>query len=155
MMRRAQGTLVLGALLFIVLLFVLVGIYIKLLDSLADVGNAIKRMCLRESLRSRENIVVVLKASTLRNTSSSTKLNAVLLVTNTGSISTRIQYTILACYTSSGIAKAVLMTSECAFTLAPGESRTCNINYRFPMGCGYATVTLVTAFGKSYTVRIG
>ncbi len=154
-MRRAQGTLVLGAILFVIILFILIGIYIRLLDSITDVGRALRDMYLRESLRARENIDVDLVGAILIISTRYTRFTALLDLINTGSISTRIQYTILACYTGSGIAKAILTASECTFALSPGEARTCTISYRFSTGCSYVTVTFVTALGNSYTVRIG
>ena len=153
---RGQGTLVLGAILFVVLLFVLLGVYIKLMNSVTSIGNALREMQLRESLRSREALSVdIEKASMASPEGVGTRIDVLLKITNLGSITTRIEYVVLACYTGSGRVKVVASESICRMALAPGESRLCHIIYSFGMGCRYATITLVTALGNSYTVRVG
>jgi len=153
---RGQGTLVLGAILFMVLLFVLLGIYVKLMNSVTSIGNALREMQLRESLRSREDLGVdVEKAGMVSLRGVGTLMYVRLKITNLGSITTRVEYAVLACYTGSGKVKAIASESMCRMALAPGESRMCSILYSFATSCKYATITLVTALGNSYTVRVG
>lgn len=153
---RGQGTLVLGAILFVVLLFVLLGVYIKLMNSVTSIGSALREMQLRESLRSREAISVdIEEASMVSPRGIGTRIDVLLRITNLGSITTRIEYVVLACYTGSGRVKAIASESMCRMALAPGESRRCHIVYSFDTGCKYVTITLVTALGNSYTVRVG
>ena len=153
---RGQSTIVLGAILFVVLLFVLLSVYVKLMNSVTSIGNALREMQLRESLRSREALSVdIEKAGMVLPRGIGTRINVLLKITNLGSITTRIEYVVLACYTSSGRVKAIASESMCRMALAPGESRRCHIVFSFGTGCKYVTITLVTALGNSYTVRVG
>ncbi len=151
-MRRGQGTLVVGTFLFVVLAMFIIGVYAKLIASIMSVNDALKNEYTRESLKLRERLEVKVLSHSLQGSS----LNVSLEIASNSSISTMIKYVLLACYTSTGSVMTVSEPlEECSVTLSPGEIRVCNITYTFPTECGYVTITLVTALGNSYSVRVG
>ena len=151
---KGQGTIIIGAVVFIIILAIALALYIDMMNSLSEIGSALNQRNMMEELKSKE----LLNINTIVQKLKGKQLHAVMNISNIGSVTTKIKYVLLACFTESGYVKYVadiyIDKYSCNYALSPGENRICSISHKFSAGCSYATITIVTAYGNSYTMVI-